>query len=93
MLTAPIAGTYMGVAVFQDRSNINTLSLVGGTNQLINGGIYAAAAPLTYTGGSATSQIKTLLIAKTVTFVGNTYFSGASKTGYSGGTGGPTLIQ
>jgi len=92
-LTAPISGTYQGIAIFQDRANTNKLSLVGGGSQFVNGGVYAAAAEIDYTGGSTTQSLSTLLVGNTIVFVGNSYLTATPKTGYSGGAGGPTLIQ
>lgn len=92
-LTAPISGTYQGIVIFQSRTNTNTLSLVGGSTQFVNGAVYAPNAPLSYTGGAAGQSLSTLLIANTLTFVGNSNITATPKNGYSGGAGGPTLIQ
>jgi len=92
-LSSPLSGTYQGIAIFQSRTDTNTMTLVGGTTQFINGAVYGPVAPLSYTGGASGQSLSTLLIANTVTFVGNSNITAASKTGYAGGAGGPTLIQ
>ncbi len=92
-LSPPIAGTYMGVTIFQNRANTNTVSIVGGAAQFVTGVVYAPAAGLNYTGGSATQSLSTMLISNTLTFVGNSYLTASPKTAFSGGAGGPTLIQ
>ncbi|HLY19690.1 MAG TPA: pilus assembly protein TadG-related protein [Bryobacteraceae bacterium] len=92
-LSAPISGTYQGVTIFQDRSNTSTVKIDGGATQFINGVIYTPAAELDYTGGSGTTSLSTLLVGNTVVFVGNSYITATPTTGYSGGAGGPTLIQ
>lgn len=92
-LTAPISGTYQGITIFQSRSDTSTMSLVGGTSQFIDGAVYAAGAELDYTGGATGSSLSTMLVANTIVFVGNSNITATPKTGYSGGAGGPTLIQ
>lgn len=92
-LTAPLSGTYQGISVFQSRTDTTAMSLVGGTSQFINGAIYAPAAALNYTGGATGVSLSTLLITNTISFVGNSNITATPKTGFSGGAGGPTLIQ
>lgn len=92
-LSAPISGAYLGVTIFQDKSNTNALSLVGGTNQVISGAVYAPKANINYTGGATGTSLSTLIIGNTISFVGNSNITAASKTSYSGGAGGVTLIQ
>jgi len=92
-LTAPLSGTYQGISVFQSRTDTNAMSLVGGTTQFINGAVYVPAAGLSYTGGASGKSLSTLLITNTLTFVGNSHITATPKTGFSGGAGGPTLIQ
>jgi Flp pilus assembly protein TadG len=92
-LTAPTSGTYQGIAIFQDRADANTMTLNGGATQFISGAVYGAAAPIAYTGGTTAQATNTMLVGNTVTFVGNTDINAAPATQYTGGVGGPTLIQ
>jgi len=92
-LTAPLSGTYQGISVFQSRTDATAMSLVGGTSQFINGVIYGPAAALSYAGGATGTSLSTLLITNTISFVGNSNITATPKTGFSGGAGGPTLIQ
>jgi Flp pilus assembly protein TadG len=92
-LSAPTSGTYEGVAIFQDRSDTSSMGLNGGASQTISGAVYAPAANLTFTGGSTTLSTNTMLVAYTLSFVGNTSINAAPATEYTGGAGGPVLIQ
>ena len=51
-LTPPTAGTYAGLTYFQDRNNSNTLSFSNGANVTLRGTVYAAAAALSFSGGT-----------------------------------------
>jgi hypothetical protein len=52
-LSAPTAGTYSGVLIFQSRSNPKVINISGSTNMTTSGAIYAAGAQLAI-GGSGT---------------------------------------
>ena len=51
-LTPPTSGTYAGLTYFQDRSNSNALSFSNGANITLQGTVYAAAAALSFSGGT-----------------------------------------
>jgi hypothetical protein len=47
LLTAPTAGTYAGILLYQDRNDFSSLSTVGGNNQKVEGTLYFPNATLT----------------------------------------------
>jgi Flp pilus assembly protein TadG len=74
-LTAPSAGPTAGMVFFQDRntpSNV-TANLGGGSGQKFTGALYFPSVGLNY-GGNAGTQYCAQLIAKTVSFGGNSSF-------------------
>lgn len=84
-LTAPASGTYQGIALFQDRrakdttSNVNKLN--GNSNSKINGVVYFPSSSLDYNGTGNTSAVCTLLVAKRMTFSGNSGLANQFKKG------------
>ena len=72
-LTAPKNGPTAGIVVFGDRSMPadTTFKLNGGSTQYFGGAIYVPAGLVEYSGGSSTSASCTQLIARRVTFTGN----------------------
>jgi Flp pilus assembly protein TadG len=68
-LTAPTSGTYDGILIYQNRSNPNPLSIVGGANSVLSGIIYCPGANLTLNNGTTTS-IYASIIAGSLTFAG-----------------------
>jgi hypothetical protein len=71
-LSAPTNGTYEGILFYQKRSNTSDVTLTGGSAMNLNGVIYAFAADLDYSGGSCSSSPpKTMLVADTIEFGGN----------------------
>jgi hypothetical protein len=74
-LGASTSGTYKGIAIFQDRkatdSNGANNKINGNSNSVINGAIYFPNQALDYNGTGNTSATCTLLIAKRITFSGN----------------------
>jgi hypothetical protein len=74
-LTAPSSGTYEGMLFVQDRNlsyNGNN-SITGSSGSVLTGTLYFPSTTVTYTGTSSTGSY-TALIAKTVTFSGNSSF-------------------
>ena len=92
-LSAPSSGDWQGILFYQDRANTSTVTLVGGTNQAMNGVLYFPSSHLTYTGGSDTTATATTIVSKTLSLVGNSYISSASTTKYTGNAGGVVLIE
>lgn len=72
-LTAPKIGPTAGIVVFGDRSMPadTTFKLNGGSTQYFGGAIYVPAGLVEYSGGSSTSTSCTQLIARRITFTGN----------------------
>ena len=74
-LNAPTSGTYKGIALFQDRratdssSNVNKIN--GNSSSKINGVVYFPSQALDYNGTGNTSAVCTLLVARRLTFSGN----------------------
>src|SRR5439155_2388523 len=67
-LSAPTAGAYAGILIFQSRDNTRALSLNAGSIVGINGTVYAPAALLSL-GGS--SSLKNPMIVNQLTLNGN----------------------
>lgn len=82
-LKAPSTGTYAGIAVYGDRNmpQGTSMSLRGGSGQIIGGAVYLPKADLTYTGNTSASITCTQLIADTLAFSGNSSLA-ANCTGY-----------
>ena len=70
-LTPPTSGAYEGISIFQDRTSTAALSLVGSGGIQITGGIYAAQAPASLKGTSATAIDGSFLIVDSATLTGN----------------------
>jgi hypothetical protein len=66
-ISPPTTGSWMGVAIFEDRSDSSPISLAGATNS-IDGLIYAPSANLSLAGGSGA---QTSLICNMFTAAGN----------------------
>jgi Flp pilus assembly protein TadG len=76
-LTAPTAGTYRGILLYQDRniSSSATTAFGGGSNEYYRGTIYLPNGNLQYVGGSSSQNLTVALIAKDLTIAGNAYMS------------------
>jgi Flp pilus assembly protein TadG len=74
-LTAPPAGPTAGMVIFQDPLTPSsvTANLGGGSGQKFTGALYFPSVGLNY-GGNASTQTCAQLIAKTVSFAGNSSF-------------------
>lgn len=73
-LKAPEAGDYKGIAIFGDKTTNSTglwLSFEANGSSSIEGAIYFPNWNLKYAGGNSISSQCTSIIAKTVTFIGN----------------------
>ena len=77
-LTAPTTGPTAGIALFQDRVSCASCSnsVNGGSSQSITGVIYFPSNSITYAGGASTGgPVCTKLVAKTISFKGNSTFN------------------
>ena len=74
-LTAPPSGPTAGMVFFQDRNTPSTVTanLGGGSGQKFTGALYFPSVGVNY-GGNSSTQYCAQLIAKTVTFGGNSSF-------------------
>ncbi|MES2390229.1 MAG: pilus assembly protein TadG-related protein [Acidobacteriota bacterium] len=68
-ITAPTAGTYANVLIFQDPADTKSLSIQGGSTAVMSGAIYATGAGVTLGNGSGTS-ISADIVAQTLTMNG-----------------------
>ena len=76
-LTAPSSGTYAGLLFYQDRraSTGDTNFLTGNSSSLLQGAAYFPAQKLQFTGDSGMNTKCLHLVARNVTFIGNTNIS------------------
>jgi hypothetical protein len=74
--SAPTSGTYSGIVFFGDRagtaSNQNIIN--GGSSSSITGAIYFPTESVTFSGGTASGNNCTQIVADKVTVTGNSYF-------------------
>ena len=56
-LTAPTAGTYQGISVFQHRGLTQPVTVSGSGQTTVTGVVYAAKAPVTLTGTAAGTDV------------------------------------
>lgn len=89
-LTAPTSGPYKGVGIYQPASNTSSVTMTGGSTQLINGAIYAPGASVSFAGNSGGGG--STIVCDSISFVGNSSIGKPAATAYSGSTG-PTLIE
>jgi hypothetical protein len=82
-----------GILFYERRGNTTASTLVGGTNQQMNGVLYFPSAHLTYTGGSGTVATATTLVADTLSLVGNSFINAAATSAYTGNVGGVAMIE
>jgi Flp pilus assembly protein TadG len=71
---------FVGVLMYQDRRATNTQAnkLNGGSAMTLKGAVYTPAQPAEWTGNNGSSASNcTRLIARSVTFIGNSYFNNA----------------
>ena len=73
-LTAPVDGPYAGLLIFQDPNAPAVTSIhTGGSEQRLDGIVYLPTTDLGFSGGSATAESPTMLIADLIDFSGNTF--------------------
>jgi hypothetical protein len=91
-LNAPSSGAWQGILFYQRRGNTTASSLVGGTNETMNGVLYFPSAALTYTGNSG-SQSATTIVADTLSLVGTSSITTSAITQFTGNVGGVSVIE
>jgi hypothetical protein len=76
-LSAPTSGPNKGVLFFQDRNAPTTLlnKITGNADMQMNGIIYMPTTELAYRGGSSSTSAASFLVARKVSFTGNSYVS------------------
>jgi hypothetical protein len=81
-LSAPGAGVYTGILMFQDRAYSTAATVNGSTSSVETGTLYFPDASLTYT-GSTVAQF-TAIVASTLTLVGSTALANDTVGTYTG---------
>ena len=76
-LTAPSSGTYSGVLFYQDRraSAGVTNSVTGNSSSVLQGAIYTASQNMNFTGNTGMNSNCLQLVARDITFIGNSTIS------------------
>ena len=82
IMSAPNAGVYEGILIFQDRSLANAATVNGSSSSAVTGTLYFYDANLTYT-GSSTAQY-TGIVADTITMVGSSVIKNDTTGTYTG---------
>lgn len=73
-ITAPTSGPYKGISVYQDRRAVdcnNCNKINGGSASVITGAMYFPKQELQYNGGGALTATCTMMVARRITFTGN----------------------
>lgn len=74
-VTAPTTGTYKGIAIYNSPSNPTKISLLGGSNQFVQGYIYNPSGAVEFGGNSSgTGKQCVRLVANTIGLTGNSTF-------------------
>lgn len=76
-ITAPNSGTYAGILIYQDRraANSNQSNKINGnSSSLLRGAIYFPAQEVEFTGTNSTNVDCVQLVARRLTFIGNSKF-------------------
>ena len=93
-LNAPASGTYKGIAIFQDRRATNNSNKINGnSSSIINGAVYFPKSSLDYNGTGTSSATCTQLVARDLTFSGNSSTSNKFKKAANCAAYGNTIIQ
>lgn len=92
-INAPASGTYKGIAIYQDRrSSNNSNKINGNSNSVINGAVYFPSSTLDYNGTGSNAATCTQLVARDLTFSGNSSTSNKFKKSDSCGASGNNQI-
>lgn len=93
-LNSPASGTYKGIAIFQDRRATNNSNKINGnSSSIINGAVYFPKSSLDYNGTGTSSATCTQLVARDLTFSGNSSTSNKFKKAANCAAYGNTIIQ
>jgi hypothetical protein len=102
-LTAPTAGTFKGIAVFQDRraqDSNQTNKVNGNSGSTIQGALYFPSQQLDYNGTGNTTAVCTMFVSRRINFSGNSTttnkfkkLSDCSAFGIPGGTGVTRMVR
>ncbi|MBS1856103.1 MAG: hypothetical protein JST11_12105 [Acidobacteria bacterium] len=92
-LSAPASGTWQGILMYQERTNTQTASLVGGASQLTNGILYFPSAALNYTGGSSGNSQSATIVSNTLSLVGNSFIQASSTSPYLNTVSGVVVVE
>ena len=84
-LTPPLTGTYAGIAMYQDRTPTQPISIANGSQISITGTIYAAKAQFQMAGGATNNQFGSQIVVDTLNLTNNATLNFAS-----GSTGSST---
>ena len=75
--TAPTLGAYDGILVYQDTNDSASMSIQGGSNSYLSGGLFLPSAPITLGNGSSTT-FNTSIVAQTLTMNGGAILNAVS---------------
>jgi Flp pilus assembly protein TadG len=89
--TAPGTGAYNGILVYQPKTNTTAMTVAGGSNAYINGGLYAPGANMTLNNGSGTTVYGNV-VAQSLTMAGGATLSTVPATVSAANTT-PKLVQ
>ncbi len=93
-LSAPSDGPLPGILFYHDRDAAATTHvLTGGADMQLNGIIYFPNADLNFTGGSALNESASIIIANTVTFIGDVHLGGFDKAPGNAILGNALMLQ
>jgi len=94
-LSAPTAGPYDGILMFQARNDSVGASLTGGGAQLLTGIVYFPNTLLQYTGGTTSTSTgqQATIIAYNLQFTGTSYIRSAANSPYTSGVSGVITIE
>ena len=79
-LTAPTSGAWQGILFYQDKNDVSSASLVGGSGQFMSGVLYFAYTHMDYNAGSATTAQQATIICDTLNVTGNSYISASGSS-------------
>lgn len=92
-LSAPTAGPYQGMLLFQNRSSTVPMGVTGNGGMSLSGTLYAAGATLTVTGNGTTDVIGAQYISYNLVLGGNGSFSVSWKPNTTPGTRNILLVE
>jgi len=81
-ISAPNAGNYTGVVIYQDRNYSTAASVSGSTSSAVTGTLYCPKSHVTFTGSSSNQY--TAIVCKTLTMTGSTAIQNDTSGSYTG---------